>query len=139
MRLYLARVACRTLGARRMDWVRTYAGPNWDNNSLKNRTVPGNYANWTAQPRLNSLYAGQERVLGLRPSIVAFCLSGCVRCLLHPIKSPRRCNIPELVATGGVAPFSVQRNRARNKHSERRALPSLAQLSFCIPQIWLHR
>jgi hypothetical protein len=51
------------------------AGPNWDNNSLKNRTV----TNWAAELLLNSLYTEKERlylVRGTRQTLCAAAYAG---------------------------------------------------------------
>ena len=45
------------------------AGPNWDNNSLKNRTV----TNWAAELLLNSLYTEKERLYLVRGTRQTLC------------------------------------------------------------------
>src|ERR1019366_4123899 len=45
-----------------MGRVRHMAGPNWDNNSLKNRTVPGKGYQLGGRAALNSLYTEKERL-----------------------------------------------------------------------------
>src|ERR1039458_6230038 len=52
-----------------MGWVRHMAGPNWDNNSLKNRTVPGKGYQLGGRAALNSLYTEKERLYLVRSSV----------------------------------------------------------------------
>jgi len=62
-----------------MGRVRHMAGPNWDNNSLKNRTVPGKGYQLGGRAALNSLYTEKERlylVRGTRQTLCAAAYAG---------------------------------------------------------------
>jgi hypothetical protein len=49
------------------------AGPNWDNNSLKNRTVPGKGYQLGGRAALNSLYTEKERLYLVRGTRQTLC------------------------------------------------------------------
>src|ERR1019366_1651641 len=89
-----------------MGRVRHMAGPNWDNNSLKNRTVPGKGYQLGGRAALNSLYTEKERLYLVRGTRQTLCAAaygrGNTRSDFARVAWPRASRVKHR-----VAPFAV--------------------------------